>query len=99
MARTFSGDMPNVNVGVARTSARLASLSLVVLSAEPFGCGATADTPQKRIPMATSAIGINHFTFGRRGALDDTRGDGRGGGLTLCGVAARAGAGAPGRRP
>ena len=98
MARTFSGDMPTANIGVAGASAELASLSFVTLSVVPSGGGTTVDTPQNKIPIATNAIGISHLRFGRGRALEGGAGDGRGGGLALCGVAVRA-VGAPGRRP
>ena len=99
MARTFSGDMPTANIGAAGACAGLASLSLVALSAVPSGCGTTADTPQNNTPIATRAIGISHFIFGRGRALEGGAGDGCGDGLALCGVTVRAGGGAPGRRP
>lgn len=99
MARTFSGDMPTASIGAAGASAGLASLSLVALSAVPSGCGTTADTPQNKIAVATSAIGTSHFIFGRGRALEGGPGDGFGDGLALFGVTLRAGGDAPGRRP
>ena len=101
MARTLSCDMPTANMGAAGVSAGLASLSLLAaLSVVSSGCGTTVDTPQNKIPIATSAIGISHFIFGRGRALEGGAGDGRGeDGLSLFGMTARAGGAAPGRRP
>ena len=99
MARTFSFDMPTASIGATDTSAGPASLSLVALSALPSGCGTTADTPQNKIPIATSAIGISHFRFGRGRALEGAGDDACGGAFSLRGVTARAGGAAPGRRP
>ena len=100
MARTFSGDMPKLSIGAAGASTELASPSPAALSALTFDGGVTLDTPQNRITMATSAIGISHFTFERRRARGSAEDGERGGGLKPAGAAAfRAGAGAPGRRP
>ena len=99
MARTFSGDMPTANMGAAGVSVGLASLSLAALSVVPSGCGTTADTLQNKIPIATSAIGISHFIFGRGRALEGGAGDGRGDGLSPCGMTVRAGGDAPGSLP
>lgn len=101
MARTFSGDMPNASIGAGAASEGGVSLSWVALSLAPSDEGTTADAPQNRNPIATSAIGINHFTFGRRDAPEERTAaaeDSRGGGLVLCGAATGVG-NAPGRRP
>lgn len=100
MARTFSGDMPKLSIGATGASTELASLSAAVLSVMPLDGGATLDTPQNRMTMAASAIGISHFTFERRRVRGNAEDGERGGELKPAGVAAfRAGAGAPGRRP
>jgi len=99
MARTFAGDMPKVKLGATAASGVVASLSRVATSLDASDCGATADAPQNRIPMASSAIGISHFTCaGRRARQVTGGGDGRGGGVALCGVKGETGD-APGRRP
>jgi len=107
MARTLSIDMPNVSIGTAGASAGLASLSWVALSVVLSGDGATADAPQNRNPTATRAMGISHFTLGRRGATEGCRGEsgdalggagGRGGGV-IFGCAETEAGNAPGRRP
>ncbi len=108
MARTFSVDIPNASVGVAGASTELVSPSCVGLSLAPSDEGATADAPQNRNAIATTAIGINHLTFVRRGALEVRRAalmvsrtGGCGEGVALGGatVAVDVAGNAPGRRP
>jgi hypothetical protein len=67
---------------------------------EASGCGVTADAPQNRIPMASSAIGISHFTCRGRDTRDGAggAGEGRGGEVNLWDATAFA-RDAPGRRP